>query len=248
MTEISVIIPAYNEKQNIGITLTKVSTFLNDYESSYEIIVVDDGSTDNTSEIVEAYVKNNPKIILVKNPHKGKGFAVRTGVLKSQGIYVLLSDGDLAVPIEELKRLMVWVKDNNFDIAIGSREGIGAVRKNEPLMRHIMGRVFNYLIKILVLRGINDTQCGFKLFKGELARDVFKKSLLYGDSSKEIKVPKVTAFDLEILFIAKKMGKKIKEVPVFWEYRNTRVNNFRDSFFNFVDVLKVKFNDLKKLY
>ncbi|OGC50299.1 hypothetical protein A2716_03765 [candidate division WWE3 bacterium RIFCSPHIGHO2_01_FULL_40_23] len=248
MTEISVVIPAYNEKPNIGITLTKITTFLNDFEPNYEIIVVDDGSTDATSETVDTFRSTNEKVILIKNAHKGKGFAVRTGVLNSTGNFVLLCDGDLAVPIEELKRLLVWVKDNDFDIGIGSREGIGAVRKNEPLIRHIMGRTFNLLVRLLVLSGINDTQCGFKLFRGDLAREIFKKSLLYGDSSKELKVPKVTAFDVEILFIAKKMGKKIKEVPIVWEYRNTRVNNIRDSFYNFLDVLKVRFNDLLGKY
>ncbi len=249
MPEISVIISAYNEKTSIGITLTKIIAFFNDYNPNYEIIVVDDGSTDNTAELVENIRAGNEKLIIVRNSHKGKGYGVKSGVERSSGRYVLLSDADLATPIEELKRLMIWVSDNNFDIAIGSREGVGAIRKNEPLIRHIMGRIFNFIIKILILPGINDTQCGFKLFKGALARKLFSKSLLYGENTKEVKVPKVTAFDVEILFLARKMKAKIKEVPIMWEYgRNTRVNKFRDSIINLLDVVKVKVNDLRGLY
>ncbi|MEK7594981.1 MAG: dolichyl-phosphate beta-glucosyltransferase [Patescibacteria group bacterium] len=249
MSKISVVIPVYNEKSIIGITLTKVVTYLNDFNPDYEIIVVDDGSLDDTSLIVEEFSAKEQKISLVKNSHKGKGFAVRTGVLKSKGDFVLMFDADSSTPIEELKRLMVWITDNSFDIAIASREGIGAKRKNEPLFRHIMGRVFNTIVRVLLLPGIMDTQCGFKLFKGDIARTVFGKSRLYGDLTKETRVPKVTAFDVEILYLARKMGKSIKAVPVTWEYRSdTRVRSFRDSFVNLGDVLKVKINDLRGLY
>ena len=249
MATISVVIPAHNEKSNIGITLTKVTTFLNEFEPDYEILVIDDGSTDATYEIAQGTQGGNEKIILIKNSHRGKGFAVRTGVLKSQGKYVLLCDADLAVPIEELKRLLVWVKDNNFDIAIGSREGVGAQRKNEPFIRHLMGRVFNLFVQLIILPGINDTQCGFKLFKGDVVRKVFERSLLYGDLSKELKVPKVTAFDVEILFLARKMGASIKQVPIVWEYGvNSKVSKIRDSFINLTDVLKVRLNDMKGRY
>lgn len=249
MVELSVVVPVYNEKNVVGITLTKISSFLNEYEPDYEIIVVDDGSEDTTREIVESIQKVNNKVVLIKNPHKGKGYSVRTGVLKANGRYILMTDVDLAAPIEELKRLMVWIKDNNFDVAIGSREGVGAQRKNEPWIRHFMGRVFNHLVQILVLPGINDTQCGFKLFKEEPAKKAFSASLLYGDKTTEIKVPKVTAFDVEILFLIRRLGYKIKEIPITWEYgRSTKVSNIRDSFVNFFDVLKVKYNDIKGLY
>lgn len=250
MNDISVVISAYNEKANISISITKICTFLNDFMPNYEVLIVDDGSSDNTVEVVENIIKINPKVRLVKNPHKGKGFSIRTGVLEAKASsYILLSDADLSTPIEELKRLMVWVKDNNFDIAIASREGIGAQRKGEPLYRHIMGRIFNFLVQLLVLPGIKDTQCGFKLFKSQPGKEAFAHCILYGDNSKELKVPKVTAFDVEVLYIAKKLGYQIKEVPVSWEYgRITRVNRFRDSFVNFMDVLKVKVNDLKGLY
>ncbi|MBI4091202.1 glycosyltransferase family 2 protein [candidate division WWE3 bacterium] len=249
MLEMSVVVPAYNEKANIGISLTRILTFLNDFEPSYEILVVDDGSTDNTSEIVENYSKTNEKIRLIKNTHRGKGYAVRTGFQQARGRYVLLSDADSATPIEELKRLMVWIKDNGFDLAIGSREGIGAVRKNEPVVRHVMGKIFNFLIRLILLPGIKDTQCGFKLFKSDAAQRIFEKSLLYPDSSRELRVPKVTAFDVEILFIARRLGYKIKEVPVVWEYgKNTKVNKLRDAVYNFLDVIKVKLNDMKGLY
>ena len=249
MAKLSVVITAYNEQSNIGITLTKITSFLSDFEPDYEIIVVDDGSTDGTASMVENFSKDNSKINLFQIDHRGKGYAVRTGILKSTGDLVLMADADSSTPIEELKRLAVWITDNDFDIAIGSREGIGADRKNEPFIRHFMGRVFNLLIQILVIPGINDTQCGFKLFKGNLAREIFAKSLLYGDKSKKLKVPKVTAFDVEILYIARKMGKRIKEVPVVWEYgKGTKVSKIRDSVYNFWDVLRVRFNSMRGLY
>lgn len=249
MSEISIVIPAFNEEVNIGITVTKIASFLNEYENDYEIIIVNDGSCDSTQKIVEEIQKDNEKIHLINNPHKGKGFAVRTGVLRAKGKLVLLFDADSAVPIDELKRFRVWVTDNGFDIVIGSREGVGAVRKNEPYVRHLMGRIFNLLVRILVLSGIDDTQCGFKLFKGPVAKEIFSKALLYGDLTKEVVIPKVTAYDVEILFIAKKMGFKIKEMPVVWEYgTDSKVRTFSDTVVNFLDVVKVKLNSIKGLY
>lgn len=249
MCEISVVVPAFNEEVNIGITITKIVSFLNEYENAYEILIVNDGSTDSTQKIVEEIQKDNSKIHLINNPHKGKGFAVRTGVLKAVGKLILLFDADSAVPIEEIKRFKVWITDSGFDIVIGSREGVGAVRKNEPYVRHLMGRVFNLLVRALVLSGINDTQCGFKLFRQSVAKEVFSKALLYGDLTKEVVIPKVTAYDVEVLFIAKKMGFKIKEMPVVWEYgTDSKVRNVSDTIINFLDVVKVKINSIKGSY
>lgn len=243
--DISIVIPCYNEEQRIISTLNTVVSYMNSYNPSYEIIVVDDGSKDSSVALIKNYISTRENIYLVENPHKGKGFAVRTGFLMSEGKYVLMSDADLATPIEEIKRLLVWVADNDYDIAIASREGLGAKRTDEPFLRHLMGRVFNLLIKIIVGLYYKDTQCGFKLFKGEEARDMFNRLILFGDSSKIVKYPKVTAFDVEVLVIAKNDGLKVKEIPVSWTYVPTkRVSAIRDSILMLLEISKIRLNDL----
>ncbi len=249
MIEYSIVIPAYNEEAGITSSLTQVVNFMKSYANSFEVIVVDDGSSDRTVEKVETYIKEHPEISIIENPHKGKGYAVRTGMLVTKGRYVLMADADMATPIEELKRLMVWINDHDFDVVISSREGVGSNRQNEPLIRHIMGRVFNFIVRMLTLPGIQDTQNGFKLFKGDVARDVFKNLVLFGPDVPETKVPRVSAFDVEVLMIAKRHGHTIKEVPVTWTYVPTqRVHAIRDSINNLMDVLKVKKNDLLGKY
>jgi len=249
MIEYSIVIPAYNEEAGITSALTQVVNFMKNFSSSYEVIVVDDGSEDETAGKVESYAKDYSEIKLRKNPHKGKGFAVRTGVLDSVGKYVLMIDADMATPIEELKRLMVWIKDSDFDIAIGSREGIGAERRNEPFYRHLMGRIFNLIVGILVIPGIKDTQCGFKVFKGNVAREVFRRLVLFGPDTPKTKVPRVTAFDVEVLVVAKRLNYSIKEVPIKWNFvPSQRVPPLRASIDNFMDVMKIKWNDLQGEY
>lgn len=249
MIEYSVVIPTYNEEAAITSSLTQTLNFLKSYAKSFEIIVVDDGSADDTVEKVEKYKKEHPEIKLIKNPHKGKGYTVRTGVLMAKGDYILMADADMATPIEELKRLMVWIKEHDFDIVIGSREGVGAQRHNEPYIRHFMGRVFNFIVRMLTIPNIQDTQCGFKVFKKDVAHDIFKNLVLFGPDTPETNVPRVTAFDVELLMIAKRHGYSIKEVPISWTYvPSTRVHPIRDSFMNLWDVLRVKFNDVMGKY
>lgn len=249
MMEYSIIMPAYNEAERITSSLTQVIMFMRNFSNDFEIIVVDDGSTDHTAAIVEEYTKANPEVTLIKNDHRGKGYTVRSGVLISTGKYVCMADADMATPIDEIKRLMTWIIDNDFDIAIASREGVGAIRKGEPFYRHLMGRVFNLIIRILILPGIQDTQCGFKVMKGDVARRVFKKLILFGEKSPAIKVARVTAFDVELLVVAKRNGYKIRSVSVSWTYVPTpRVHALRDSISNLLDVLRIKYNDLRGMY
>lgn len=245
---LSIIIPAYNEEKNILRTLKKVGSFLELQDYSYEILVMDDGSTDSTCEIATNFSKANSLVKVCKLPHRGKAATVISGMEMANGEYVLFSDADLATPIEEVKKLMHYITNDKYDIAIASREGVGAVRKNEPLLRHVMGRIFNLVVQSLLVRGLNDTQCGFKLFSSVACKKVVSKLSLY-KNAKEIKVPKVTAFDVEILFVAKKLGFKIKSVPVEWTHVETdRINPLRDSFVNFFDVVKVWINDKKGYY
>lgn len=249
MIDYSIVIPTYNEETRITKTLTQTLSFMNGFAPSFEIIVVDDGSKDKTVDVVETYAKDHPEIKLIKNVHTGKAGGIRVGMLKASGRLVLMIDADLATPLEELKRLATWINDNGFDIAIASREGIGASRQNEPFYRHLMGRAFNFLVKIVLNLEFEDTQCGFKLFKSEVARKVFSNLRVYGENLPEIDKPFFGAFDVEVLFVAKQMGYKIKDVPVKWNYvPTTRLNALSNSFKMGRDVLRIKLLSLRGAY
>lgn len=209
---------------------------------------MDDGSADGTTRVVQEFVERHPTVRLIKNDHRGKGYTVRTGMLAAAGHIVLFSDADLSTPIEDIEKLLPWF-ERGYDIVIGSREGAGARREHEPIYRHIMGRVFNGVVQLLTVRGIQDTQCGFKAFRDDVARDVFSRMLLYGADSKQVRGGMVTAFDVEALFIGAKSGYRIKEVPVEWRYgTETKVNPLKDSWRNFRDVVQVRLNDARGLY
>jgi dolichyl-phosphate beta-glucosyltransferase len=249
MTEYSIVIPVYNESDKITASLTQVLTFMRNFTPSFEVIVVDDGSKDNTAIIVEEYARINPEIRVIKNPHKGKGPSVWTGVTSSVGKYVYMADADFSAPIQELKKLSVWIIDQDYDIVIASREGYGAVRVKEPFYRHLMGRVFNFFVQLFLLPGIRDSQCGFKLFKGDVAREIFARLKLYGAEAKETKKAYFGAFDVEVLFLATKMGYKIKEVPVIWTYvKTTRLSPVTDSIKMLKDIILVRINFMKGKY
>lgn len=245
---VSVVIPAYNEERRLPQTLKRVATYFASQTYPSEILIVDDGSTDGTTAIVDTIAAEYPSVRLIKNDHRGKGYTVRTGMLAAQGHIVLFCDADLSTPIEDLEKLLPWF-ERGYDIVIGSREGTGAERLQEPFYRHIMGRVFNLVVQLLTVRGIEDTQCGFKAFRDEVAHDVFTRMLLYGANTQKISGGMVTAFDVEVLFIAYKSGYRIKEVPVQWRYgTETKVNPLKDSYRNFRDVLQVRWNDVRGLY
>jgi dolichyl-phosphate beta-glucosyltransferase len=245
---LSIVIPAYNEERRLPRSLEKVLAFLQTRDYPAEVIVVDDGSTDNTVGVVKSFMARYPFVSIIKNDHRGKGYAVRTGMLAAQGTYVLFSDADLATPIEEADRLLALLGDG-YDIAIGSREVLGAQRLNEPGYRHLMGRVFNLLVRLVAVGGFQDTQCGFKCFRREVAQDLFQRVQLYGAEAGLAKGGMVTGFDVEVLFLALKRDYKVKEVPVQWHYgANTKVSPLLDSARMFMDVLRVKLNDWRGKY
>ncbi len=257
---LTVVIPAYNESHRLAHTLELVADYLRGRDYPSELLVVDDGSSDETAAIAERFcaaqgLERGPlRMRVIRNDHRGKAYTVRTGMLAAQGEYVLFTDADLSTPIAALEQLLPWavrggVKHGRYDVVIGSREGAGAVRYDEPGYRHLMGRVFNFAVQIIAIRGIQDTQCGFKLFTHAAAQDLFNRMKLYGDNATVIKGAMVTGFDVEVLYIAQKRGYKIREVPVEWRhYEGSKVNPIKDSIRNFTDILKVRLNDLRGKY
>jgi len=244
---LSVIVPAYNEEPNFKKgSLDEVPRYLEKQSYSWEILIVDDGSDDKTATLADTFAKKYKNVKVVKNPHQGKAETVKTGVEKANGQLILFTDFDQATPIHEVERLFPFFPD--FDIVIGSRQLPGAKREKEPLHRQLMGLVFNLVVQAIAVRGIWDTQAGFKCFKGEVAKELFQRLKVYG-KGKKVQGALVTAFDVELLFIAKKKGYKIKEVPIIWHHVATsRVNPIKDSLRMFRDVVRVRLNDLAGIY
>ncbi|NLE76090.1 MAG: glycosyltransferase family 2 protein [Chloroflexi bacterium] len=245
---LSVVIPAYNEEKRLPGTLEQVLAYLEGQPYDSELLVVDDGSEDGTAQVVEAMAAQHPRLRLIRNPHRGKGYTVRTGMLAGRGRYILFSDADLATPIDEEQKLLAHLQ-SSYHVAIGSREGLGAKRLDEPWFRHFIGRAFNLLVRLVAVGGFHDTQCGFKAFRHEAAQAIFGALRLYGDDAPEVKGGAVTAFDVEVLFLALKKGYKVIEVPVVWRYgQESKVNPARDAIRMFRDVLGVRWNDWHGLY
>jgi dolichyl-phosphate beta-glucosyltransferase len=236
---LSVVVPAFNEEPRIPRTLRELSGYLAANFKEYEIIVVDDGSSDGTASIVEGLGRELPNITLVSYPaNAGKGYATRKGVLASRGDLVLTCDADMSTPVGEYEKLVPFVRDH-FDIAIGSRgmEDSELVVR-QPWYRELMGRTFNLFVRTLVFKGIRDTQCGFKLFRGDVARRLFRDSVISG-----------FAFDVEILFLARKSGYKIKEVPIQWlNSPNSRVRIMSDPLKMFLELFRIRANWLSGRY
>lgn len=228
-TTLSIVIPAFNEARRIPDTLAQLATYLAAKPWDWEIRVVDDGSTDGTVEAVAAASRRNPRIVVQQEPHRGKGGAVKAGLLAARGDYRFMCDADLSMPPSELVRFLPPAL-SNFAVAIGSREGAGARRVGEPWRRHFVGRVFNRAIQWLAVPGIADTQCGFKMFTADSVRAIFPHVTLEG-----------WAFDIEVLSIARAKGLRIVEVPIEWHHRpESQVSVFRDSWRMLRDLLKVR--------
>lgn len=248
---LSVVIPCYDEMANLqkGV-LDKVEHFLEKNKYNYEVIIADDGSGDGSVEFIEKFVKDSPNFKLLKNSHLGKAGAVTTGILEAKGECILFVDMDQATPIEEVEKLLPYFKKEkgNFDIVIGSRS---TNRKGSPLTRLIISRAAIVLRKLIIgINEISDTQCGFKAFKHDVAKKLFVRIKDLHEGFSKISGSAVTAgFDMELIYLAKKMNYKIKEVPVEWLYVETRrVSPIKDSVDGLLDLFRIKIKDLKGKY
>jgi glycosyltransferase involved in cell wall biosynthesis len=245
--QLSIVIPAYNEEKNIRLgALDKVARYLEHAKLSWEVIIVDDGSTDMTKRLLADFVRDNKGFEVIFNPHQGKAATVIAGMLAAKGKIVLFTDLDQATPLHEVEKLLPFFS-KGYDVVIGSRS---KERQGAPLLRKIMAYGFIMLRSfVLGLNGIVDTQCGFKAFKREVAHDVCKMLKRYGNTH-EVSGSMVTAgFDIELLFVAKRKGYSIKEVPVEWHYVETRrVNPLKDSIQGLMDIIAIRLNSLRGLY
>jgi glycosyltransferase involved in cell wall biosynthesis len=236
---LSLVIPAYNEAARIVDTVQETIAWLSTQPYPAELIVVDDGSDDGTADLAQSALAGYPHGRLLRIAHSGKAAAVRAGMLAATGDQIAFSDADLATPLSFMTDLRDALA-HGCDIAIGSREGIGARRIGEPDYRHVMGRVFNALVRLLLVPGVHDTQCGFKLFRADVARDLLHRSRLYRESNPALSGPRVTAFDVELLAIARIRGYHICPVSVVWTYgAGSKVRPARDTWHNMRDVLDV---------
>lgn len=234
---LSIIIPAYNEEQRLPHTLDETIAFLKGQDYSSEVLVIENGSSDNTLAVARAYAERFPIVKALQCPQRGKGVAVRLGMLQAVGQYRFMCDADLSMPIQEIQRFLPPVLED-FDIAIASREAPGAVRYDEPAYRHLVGRGYNALIRLMALPGLHDTQCGFKCFRAQVAEDLFPRQTLLGWS-----------FDVEVLFIARLQKYRIVEIPISWRFNaDSKIRVLHDSFKMGVDLLKIRLNALQGVY
>lgn len=234
---LSVIIPAYNESGRIIATLRSLSRYLLAQPYTWEVITVDDGSEDDTAELVEQWAAGRDRFKLERIPHAGKGAAVRHGMLVAQGEYRFMCDADLAMPIDHLSDFLKHMPEGN-DIVIGSRQIAGANRYGEPQSRHLLGRAFNKLVQMLAVRGFHDTQCGFKCFSAAAADALFPLQRTTG-----------WGFDVELLFLAKKHGMRVLEIPINWRHdSDSRLNPASAGLNMLRDVLAVRWRSMLGRY
>jgi dolichyl-phosphate beta-glucosyltransferase len=233
---LSLILPARNEEARLPRSLGQVFDFLGRQPYTSEVLLVENGSTDRTLQVAQKYTESFPHLRVLQEMQPGKGGAIRRGIMEARGEYHFVADVDFSMPVDEINRFLPPAC--SCDIAIASREAPGAVRYGEPYYRHFTGRVFNFLIRTIVLPGLQDTQCGFKCFRAAAARDIFRFQTLSGWS-----------FDVEILLIARRRGYSIQEIGIPWYYdAGTRISVLRDSWRMFLDLLTIRRNARRGIY
>ncbi len=226
---LSIVFPAHNEEERLPETLRQVGIFIDSQPYACEVIIVENASADRTLEIAREFAENHSSARVIQLDLPGKGRAVQAGMLAARGTYRFICDVDLSMPITDIPRFLP-PETQNTDIVIASREAPGAVRYNEPRYRHLIGRVFNNLVRWIVLPHLQDTQCGFKCFKAEAAEVLFPLQTITG-----------WTFDVEILAVAFKKGYRIKEVPIHWYYQpRSKINVLGDSFKMARDLLLIR--------
>ncbi len=234
---LSIVIPAHNEESRLPRTLGQIFDFLENQSYSSEVLIVENGSSDRTLELAQEFALKHPNLILFQEHQRGKGNAVQQGMLKAKGQYRFICDADLSMPIEEIQKFIPPTL-TDFDVAIGSREAPGAIRYNEPSYRHLGGRAINFIIRLSILPGLNDTQCGFKCFSAEAAETIFRQQTLPGWS-----------FDIENLFIARRKKLRIKEIPIQWYYDpDSKVSAIRDALQMISDIFRIHLNAIRGKY
>ncbi|MBX4206025.1 glycosyltransferase [Candidatus Microgenomates bacterium] len=242
---LSVVIPAYNEERNVRSEVLKnIDDYLKKQTYTWEVLIVDDGSSDRTVEFSERFCKNHKGFRILKEPHKGKGGTVIAGVLKAAGEIILFTDMDQSTPLSEVEKFLPEFSQG-YDIIIGSRAG----RKGAPLIRKIMSIGFS-LLRMLILRlSYKDTQTGFKAFKSQAGKKVFGKMKIFFDNMKVKGASTSAGFDVEMLYLARKMGMKVKEVPVEWHYEpGTKKNSIKESWIGFRGIMAVRIKSILGVY
>jgi dolichyl-phosphate beta-glucosyltransferase len=234
--KLSIIIPAYNEECRLPHTLEKISAWIQTIAFVVEVLIVENGSQDRTTEIAESYARQFDNMVVLHSS-KGKGAAVREGMLHGKGEYLFICDADLSMPIAEVENFLSPCAAG-YQVVIGSREAPGARRYNEPFHRHLIGRVFNAIVRVLVVPDFDDTQCGFKLFQREVARDVFMRQTISG-----------WTFDVEVIYLALRYGYRVAEVPINWYFNpDSRVSILQDTWQMFYDLVRIRLNGWRGVY
>jgi len=243
--KVSIVIPSYNEENNIRTgALSGMVDYLNVQKYKWEIIIVDDGSTDKTAELAEKFAISHKNILVLKEPHRGKGGTVIAGMLKATGDIIIFDDMDQATPIDQLEKILPKFK-KGFDIVIGSRAG----REGAPIIRKTMALGFSILRNLVLQLPYKDTQCGFKAFTKNASAKIFEKLMIFNNNQSQSGASVSAGFDLEILYVARKLGLKVSEVPVVWHHKEgTKVNPIKDSWEGLRDLIKVRINAFQGKY